>query len=69
LRAVEFVLIAAGSGLQNGIEATLYIANIDLRGQVNAVYAQVFGDHQPARAFMPSRDLHHSFLIDIEAVA
>jgi|GEM_PF-3030495 enamine deaminase RidA (YjgF/YER057c/UK114 family) len=30
LRTVEFVLIAAGSGLQNGIAATVYIANIDL---------------------------------------
>jgi 2-iminobutanoate/2-iminopropanoate deaminase len=33
------------------------------------VYAQVFGDHKPARAIMPSRDLHHPFLLDIEVVA
>ena len=69
LRNVEAVLIAAGSGLQKVIKVTVYIANIDLWGQVNAVYAEIFGDHKPARAIVPTRDLHHGFLIEIEVVA
>ena len=69
LRNVEAVLIAAGSGLGNVIKATVYIANIELWGQVNSVYARVFGDHKPARAIVPTRDLHHGFLIEIEVVA
>jgi len=38
-------------------------------GEVNAVYADFFGDHYPARAVVPTRNLHFGFLIEIEAVA
>ena len=69
LRNVEAVLLAAGSDLNHVLKATVYIANIDLWGQVNAVYANVFGSHKPARAIVPTRDLHHGVLIEIEVVA
>ncbi len=32
-------------------------------------YARFFGDHRPARAIVPTRDLHFGFQIEIEAVA
>ena len=40
-----------------------------LSGRVNAVYAELFGDHRPARAVVPARDLHFVFQVEIEAVA
>ena len=69
LRNVEAVLLAAGSDLNHVLKATVYIANIELWGQVNAAYASVFGSHKPARAIVPTRDLHHGVLIEIEVVA
>jgi len=66
---VEAVLKAAGCDLNHVLKTTVYIANIDLWGQVNEVYAEMFGSHKPARAIVPTRDLHHGFLIEIEAVA
>jgi len=69
LKNVQAVLEASGSDLNHVLKATVYVANIDLWGQVNTVYASVFGEHRPARAVVPTRDLHHGFLIEIEVIA
>ncbi len=66
---VASVLEAAGSGLDRVIKTTVYVSNIDLWGRVNAVYAQCFGEHRPARAVVPTRDLHFGCQVEIEAVA
>ena len=29
----------------------------------------MLGEHRPARAVVPTKDLHHGFLVEIEAVA
>ncbi len=63
------ILEAAGSGLTRVIKTTVYISDINLWGRVNAVYAECFGEHRPARAVVPSRDLHFGCQIEIEAVA
>ena len=51
------------------IKTTAYISNVELWGGVNQAYAEVFGDHKPARAVVPSRDLHYGCLVEIEAIA
>lgn len=63
------VLAAAGSGLSRVIKTTVYVSNIDLWGRVNAVYGECFGEHRPARAVVPCRDLHFGCQVEIEAVA
>lgn len=63
------ILEAAGSGLTRVIKTTVYVSEIDLWGRVNAVYAECFGEHRPARAVVPTRDLHFGCQIEIEAVA
>jgi 2-iminobutanoate/2-iminopropanoate deaminase len=69
LRNVQAVLEAAGSGLDRVLKTTVYVADIRLWDRVNAVYARVFGRHRPARSVVPVSELHHGFLIEIEAVA
>jgi len=66
---VAAVLDAAGSSLDRVIKTTVYVSDIDLWARVNAVYAERFGDHRPARAVVPSRDLHFGCQVEIEAVA
>jgi len=66
---LEAILKAAGCDLTHVLKTTVYIANIELWGQVNQVYSTMFGAHKPARAIIPTRDLHHGFLIELEAVA
>lgn len=63
------VLEAAGSGLDRVIKTTVYVSDIGLWGRVNGVYAERFGDHRPARAVVPTRDLHFGCQVEIEAVA
>jgi len=69
LRNVSEILKAAGSDLSRVLKMTVYISDIQLWGRVNEVYARVLGEHRPARAVIPTRELHHGFLIEIDAVA
>lgn len=69
LRNVAAILRAAGSGLDRVLKVTVYVSDIALWGRVNAVYARVFGEHRPARAVVPTRDLHYGFQVEIEAIA
>jgi 2-iminobutanoate/2-iminopropanoate deaminase len=69
LRNIGEILRAAGSDLSRALKMTIYVADIDLWSQVNAVYAQVMGDARPARVVVPVKELHYGFLIEIEAIA
>lgn len=69
LRNVAAVLEAAGSGLDRVLQMTIYISNIELWGEVNTAYARVLGEHRPARAIVPTRELHHDYQIEIQAIA
>jgi 2-iminobutanoate/2-iminopropanoate deaminase len=69
LSNVSEILKAANSDLSRVLKMTVYVADINLWGAVNTVYARVMGDHRPARAVIPTGELHYGFLIEIEAVA
>lgn len=68
LRNVERVLIAAGSSLDRVVQMTVYIADGDMWGRVNATYARVMGAHKPARAVVPVNELHFGYQIEIQAI-
>ncbi|MBK8506240.1 MAG: RidA family protein [Saprospiraceae bacterium] len=63
------IALAAGSDKNHLIKVTVYIADIQLWTRVNAIYSDFFGDHKPARAIVPTRELHYGFLIEMDAVA
>ncbi len=69
LRNVEAVLLAAGSDLKHVLQMTIYVSDMELWGGVNAAYARVMGDHRPARAIVPVKDLHFGTQIEIQAIA
>ena len=69
LRNVGEILKAAGSDLSRVLKMTVYISDIGLWGRVNEVYARVLGEHRPARAVIPTKELHHGVLVEIDAVA
>ena len=69
LKNVEAVLNAAGSDLSRVLQMTIYISDIELWGKVNAVYARMMGDHRPARAIVPVKDLHFGTQTEIQAIA
>lgn len=69
LENVAAIVRAAGSDLRHIAKMTLYIPDVSGWDEVNRTYTAFFGDHKPARAVVPSRDLHHGVGIEIEAVA
>ena len=69
LRNVEAVLKEAGCGLKDVVQMTIYVSDMELWGKVNEVYARVMGEHRPARAIVPVKDLHFDTKIEIQAIA
>lgn len=69
LKNLQAILEASGSSMNRVLKVTVYISDISLWGKVNEVYSQVFGDHKPARAIVPTRELHFGFKIEVDAVA
>jgi 2-iminobutanoate/2-iminopropanoate deaminase len=69
LKNVAEILKAAGSDLSRVLKMTVYISDINLWGVVNEVYARIMAEHRPARAVIPTGDLHYGFLIEIDAIA
>lgn len=69
LRNVEAILEAAGSGLDRLLSVTVYVSDVSLWPRVNAAYARVLGAHRPARAVVPVKELHHGYLVEVQAVA
>lgn len=69
LRSVQAILEAAGSSLSTVVNVTVYIPDVGLWDEVNRVYEQCFGAHRPARAIVPTRELHYGALVEISVVA
>jgi 2-iminobutanoate/2-iminopropanoate deaminase len=69
LSNLEAILRKAGSGKDHVLKVTVYISDIALWDRVNSVYAHFFGDHRPARAIVPTRELHFGFQVEIDAIA
>jgi 2-iminobutanoate/2-iminopropanoate deaminase len=63
------ILEAAGSGAESVLKATVYIADVAHWAAFNALYAERFGAHRPARTVVPVAALHHGYLVEMDAIA
>ena len=68
LANIQAVLEAAGSDLSRVLQMTIYVSDIEYWGPVNAAYGRVMGDHRPARAIVPVKDLKGAAL-EVQAIA
>jgi reactive intermediate/imine deaminase len=66
---LEAVLAAVCAKKTDVIQCRVYTPDVDLWDEINAVYAEFFGDHKPARCVVPTSRLHYGCLVEIEAVA
>lgn len=69
LRNVEAVLKTAGSALNRVLQMTIYVSDMGLWEAVNNTYSRIMGDHRPARAIVPVKELHFGTKIEIQATA
>lgn len=63
------ILSAAGGAQQHLARVTAYIVGVDNWPRFNAVYAAMLEDARPARTVVPVAELHHGFLVEIDAIA
>lgn len=63
------VLAAAGSSPESVLKVTVYVVGIEHWPAFNRLYAEAFGDAKPARAVVPVPELHHGYLVEVEAIA
>ncbi len=69
LANVAAILEAAGTDMGRIVSATVFVQDIALWPEVNRIWAEVFGDHRPARTVAVSPQLHHGALIEIQSIA
>jgi reactive intermediate/imine deaminase len=63
------ILEASGSGRDLVLKSTVYIADVSHWPAFNAIYAERFGSHKPARTVVPVAALHYGYLVEMDAIA
>lgn len=69
LANIKAILLASNSDLHMILKANIYIPDISYWPEVNRVYAEIMGDHKPARAVVPCGALHYGALLEMEVIA
>ena len=70
LRNVQAILETAGSGLQDVVKTTVYMADLGEFAVMNEVYARYFNDAcPPARATIEAKNLPGAAKLEIDAIA
>ncbi|MDR3347548.1 MAG: Rid family detoxifying hydrolase [Helicobacteraceae bacterium] len=63
------VLEAGGSGTDKVLKTTLFLTDINDFEPINALYAEFFGDHKPARSTIVVKQLPKNALVELECIA
>jgi 2-iminobutanoate/2-iminopropanoate deaminase len=66
---LKAVLAEAGSGFPHVLKATVFLKDLGDFQTLNAVYAEYFGDHKPARTTVEVAALPKGGLVEIDLVA
>ena len=69
LRNLTAVFEAAGTGLDQVVKTTVFLANMDDFAVMNEVYGRFFGGEPPARATVEAARLPRDARVEIEAIA
>ena len=69
LANIATILDAGGSSLDRILRATVYITDVASWPRVNTAYAEVMGEHRPARTVVPVPELHYGYLVEIDVIA
>lgn len=69
LKNLDAVLKAAGSGFENVIKTTVFLADMNDFTAVNDVYSRYFSENKPARATVQAARLPRDARIEIDCIA
>lgn len=68
-RNLDAVLTEAGLGFQNVVKATVFLRSMSDFPALNGIYAEVFGDHKPARSTVAVAGLPLDSRVEVELIA
>jgi 2-iminobutanoate/2-iminopropanoate deaminase len=69
LANLRAVLASAGCGFRDVVKATVFLADLADFPRLNALYAEVMGDHRPARSTVQAAALPKGALVEVDLVA
>jgi 2-iminobutanoate/2-iminopropanoate deaminase len=69
IRNLSRVLEAAGSGLNQVVKTTVFLADMEEFAAMNEVYGRFFSEEPPARATVEAARLPRDARVEIEAIA
>lgn len=69
LKNLTAVLEAAGSGLNDVVKTTVFLADMNDFVEMNEVYGRYFSDNKPARATVQAARLPRDARVEIECIA
>lgn len=66
---IKYILAEAGATLDHVVKTTVFLADMSLFGEMNAVYTEHFKEVYPARAAFAVKELPKQALVEIEVIA
>lgn len=69
LKNIDTILKASGSSIPQVVKANVFITDIAHWPKVNAVFAEYFGDHKPARVVIPTGKLLDGIYVEVDCLA
>lgn len=69
LKNLGAVLDAAGTGLNNVVKTTVFLADMNDFAEMNEVYARFFSENKPARATVQAARLPRDARVEIDCIA
>lgn len=69
MKNIETILKASGSDLQHILKVNVFIADISNWPTFNQVFAEIMGEHRPARIVVPCNQLNYGCGVEIDCIA
>ena len=69
LNSLKEILAVRGASIASVAKVTIYVTDIKLWPEIDAIYSDFFANHKPARAIVPVPELHYGAKIELEAIA
>lgn len=69
LENVLAIVRAGGSAPERVLKVNVYMVGVEHWPAFNEIYAEMMGEARPARAVIPVPQLHHGYLVEIDAIA
>jgi 2-iminobutanoate/2-iminopropanoate deaminase len=69
LKNLSEVLVAAGSGLDDVVKTTVFLADMNDFAEMNEVYSRFFSENKPARATVQAARLPRDSRVEIDCIA